>query len=68
MAIYEDFYTQEFIDEHKATIRNNLSERYKLLSNAKNDKKAQAVLLEKCKRNPKFFFNYFLYTDRNSLF
>jgi hypothetical protein len=68
MALYEEFYSPEFIEEHKAKVKGNLADRYKMLTKAKEDKKAQALLIEKCKRDVQFFFEYFLYTDRNKLF
>lgn len=64
----DQFYTPEFIQDHKERVASNMKERYALLSKAKDDKKAQAILIEKCKRDPKFFFTYFLHTDRNKLF
>ena len=64
----DDFYTQEFIEAHKTKVKDNLKDRYSMLLKAKSDKKAQAVLIEKSKRDIKFFFEYFLYTDRNKLF
>jgi len=64
----EELYSQEFIEEHKTKVKENLASRYKMLSKAKDDKKAQALLIEKCKRDIGFFFEYFLYTDRNKLF
>lgn len=67
MLAYE-LYTPEFIDAHRANVKSNLHTRYSMLSKSREDKKAQAILMEKCRRDIKFFFEHFLYTDRNKLF
>lgn len=59
----------EFYDlERESMLIGNLQSRFDLLQKAQNDPKLQAVLKEKCKRDPKFFFNFFLYTIKNTIF
>tara|TARA_R110000868_G_scaffold8894_4_gene45230 strand:+ start:747 stop:1088 length:342 start_codon:yes stop_codon:yes gene_type:complete len=42
-----------------------LQERVKLLAKAKNSTVLQGVEIEMCKRDPIYFFNTYLYTDKN---
>lgn len=43
----------------------NLKERVELLAKAKSNPKLQALEIEMCRRNPIYFFNSYLYTDKN---
>lgn len=43
----------------------NLKERVELLAKAKSNPKLQALEIEMCRRNPLYFFNTYLYTDKN---
>lgn len=45
--------------------KQNIIERAKLLNEAEKDLKLQAVLKELCKRDPIYFFKFFVWTDRN---
>ena len=56
------------IDEYAKIIEKNMVERRKLLEDAKNNQETRAHLMNICHEDPKFFFNYFLYTDKNSGF
>ena len=42
-----------------------LQERVELLAKAKENPKLQGIEIEMCKRNPIYFFNTYLYTDKN---
>ena len=42
-----------------------LQERVNLLAKAKNNPKLQGIEIEMCKRDPIYFFNTYLYTDKN---
>lgn len=42
-----------------------LKERVELLAKAKNNPKLQALEIEMCRRSPIYFFNTYLYTDKN---
>lgn len=52
----------------KSKYRENLEARAKLLLNCKNNTKNQELVKEKCRRDILFFFENFLYTDKNSAF
>ncbi|RTL03996.1 hypothetical protein EKK58_11620 [Candidatus Dependentiae bacterium] len=42
-----------------------LKERVQLLAKAKKEPKLQEIEIEMCKRDPIYFFNTYLYTDKN---
>lgn len=42
-----------------------LKERVELLTKARKEPKLQAIEIEMCKRDPIYFFNTYLYTDKN---
>ena len=54
--------------EYEQKITDNLRHRAKLLMEAEKDPKLQACIIQKCKDDPKYFFNNFLYTVKNPLF
>lgn len=54
--------------DYENKILENLKNRAKLLIEADKDPKFRACLIAKCKEDPKFFFNNFLYTVKNSTF
>jgi hypothetical protein len=56
------------IAEYSQIIEKNMVDRRILLENAKNNKKVQQDLLIICHQDPKFFFDNFLFTDKNSGF
>ena len=45
-----------------------IPERLLLLDAASDSKDLQTLELEACKRDPKYFFNTYLYTEKNSTF
>lgn len=53
--------TKQYLEKK---IRENKNERIKLLAEAERDKtwKIKAFIFDKCKKDPVFFFNYFLWT------
>ena len=46
----------------------NIEERLAILMKAKDNPQLQAIELEMCKRDPIYFFNTYLYTDKNATF
>ena len=55
-------------EQFKQKIRANMEERYNLLYKARINTKLQALIKEKCKRDIIYFFNYFVYTEKNNNF
>lgn len=53
---------------YECKIMENLKERGILKMRSETDKVLQACLFEKCKQDPKYFFNTFLFTVRNDIF
>ncbi len=56
------------ISEYAAIIEKNMVERRKLLESASRDQETRDHIMNVCSKDPKFFFNYFLFTDKNSGF
>lgn len=55
-------------DVSMQTYRENIEERARLLQKCKTDPTAKAYVYEQCRRDILFFFDYFLFTDRNGGF
>lgn len=59
----------QFVDlVYEAKLVDNLRERASLLHYAENDPILRACIIRKCKEDPKYFFETFLYTVKNSIF
>jgi len=56
------------ISEYAAIIEKNMVERRKLLEEAKTSQETRDHIMNVCTNDPKFFFDYFLFTDKNSGF
>lgn len=50
------------------TYRENIEKRVQFMKKAWQDDDYKSLLIEKCRRDIVFFFNYFLYTDKNPWF
>ena len=68
MTQEQDLYNRDEQDKWTREVEENFRKRVILLSKCKNDRKAQSSMMELCKRDSLFFFEWFAFTDKNSKF